>query len=147
MLVLTRRVGEHIVIGENIRVAVCDIRGRSVRLGVTAPASIAVMRQELRRDMFQPVTESLLRNGDHFFLLADFASYLACQQMVEKAYVDQENWTRRSIINTACMGRFTSDNTVRAYAEEIWHVPLTEQTVGEEPMTGDARTRVLEQTS
>jgi starch phosphorylase len=57
-----------------------------------------------RRDMFQPVTEALLRNGDPFFILADFASYLACQKTVETAYRDQETWTQRSILNTARMG-------------------------------------------
>lgn len=76
-----------------------------------------------RRDMFQPITEAILRNGDPFFILADFASYIACQQAVETAYRDQEGWTRRSILNTAHMGRFSSDNTVRAYAQEIWRIP------------------------
>lgn len=98
-----------------------------------------------RRDMFQPVTESLLRNGDPFFLLADFASYLACQQIVERAYLDQDNWTRRSILNTASMGPFTSDNTVRAYAEEIWQVPLAAEK-SRKDLAREGVARVLEQT-
>ena len=55
-------------------------------------------------------------------LLADFQSYVSCQQRVAAAYRDVESWTRMSILNVARMGRFSSDRTIREYAEEIWGV-------------------------
>jgi starch phosphorylase len=75
-----------------------------------------------RRDMFQPVTEALLRNGDPFFILADFAPYLSRQHAVEVEYRDQESWIRKSILNAAHMGYFSSDRTIREYAQDIWGV-------------------------
>jgi len=53
-------------------------------------------------------------------LVADFPAYVECQERVEAAYRAEETWTRMSILNVAHMGRFSSDHTVRAYAEEIW---------------------------
>ena len=47
MLVLTRRIGEEVVISENIRVTVLDVRGKAVRIGVTAPVSVSIVRQEI----------------------------------------------------------------------------------------------------
>ncbi|MBI3902836.1 MAG: glycogen/starch/alpha-glucan phosphorylase [Nitrosomonadales bacterium] len=69
---------------------------------------------------FRPITDTLLRNGDHYLLLADYASYIACQKKVEAAYRDQELWTRKAILNVANMGKFSSDRTIAQYAEQIW---------------------------
>jgi starch phosphorylase len=80
-------------------------------------------------EAFKPIVQSLLEGGDQFMLLADFDSYTACQRKVEAAYKDQEAWTRMSILNVARMGRFSSDRTVREYAEEIW---------GAQPMPEDS---------
>jgi glycogen phosphorylase len=80
-----------------------------------------------RRDLFRPVIDALLRPGEPFLVLADFAAYAACQQTVEDAYRDQDAWIRRSIMNTARIGRFSSDHTVRAYARDIWKVPVSEE--------------------
>jgi starch phosphorylase len=55
-------------------------------------------------------------------LLADFQPYVSCQQRVAAAYRDQQAWTRMSIFNVARMGRFSSDRTIREYAEQIWGV-------------------------
>jgi starch phosphorylase len=77
-----------------------------------------------RKDTFQPITETLLRNGDPFFILADFASYLACQRSVEAAYLDQEAWLTKSILNVAHMGYFSSDRTIREYARDIWQIKV-----------------------
>jgi starch phosphorylase len=73
-------------------------------------------------DLFRPLVAGLLDHGDPYMLLADFDSYLACQQRVEEAWRDPEAWTRMSILNVARMGRFSSDRTIREYAEEIWGV-------------------------
>ena len=69
---------------------------------------------------FAPLLRSLLDQGDQYMLVADFPAYVECQERVEAAYRAEETWTRMSILNVAHMGRFSSDHTVRAYAEEIW---------------------------
>ena len=77
------------------------------------------------RELFRPLVESLL-NRDDYMLLADYQSYVDCQQRVSAAYCDQRNWTRMSILNSARVGRFSSDRSVREYCRDIWHVrPIT----------------------
>ena len=71
--------------------------------------------------LFRPIVDSLLGN-DTYLLLADFASYLACQEEVDKLYLQPYEWARRSILNTAGMGKFSSDRTIAEYAGEIWGV-------------------------
>jgi starch phosphorylase len=75
-----------------------------------------------KKDLFKPIVDSLLNRGDHFMLLADYQSYADCQEKVSLAYGNQEEWTRKSIINTACTGKFSSDRTIKEYADEIWGV-------------------------
>jgi starch phosphorylase len=70
--------------------------------------------------IFRPLVEHLFRSQDRYLLCADFASYVARQQDVARAYLDQTAWTRKSIINTAHAGRFSSDRTVLTYARDIW---------------------------
>ena len=86
---------------------------RHDRLGLFLPG---------RPALFRPVVDSLLRDGEPFMVLADYRSYMECQEQVSRAYLDQEDWTRRSILNTARMGYFSSDRTVLEYASEIWDV-------------------------
>ncbi len=73
------------------------------------------------QNLFRPIVDSLL-NQDQYLLLADFQSYLDCQESVSHAYLDQEHWTRMSILNTARTGFFSSDRSVQEYAKDIWHV-------------------------
>ena len=73
------------------------------------------------RDMFRPLVDSLL-NRDDYMLLADYQSYLDCQQRVSDAYADKPAWTRMSILNTARVGRFSSDRAIRDYCRDIWNV-------------------------
>jgi starch phosphorylase len=70
---------------------------------------------------FRGLVESLLAH-DPFLVLADFRSYMACHGVVEDAYRDQVSWTRKSILNVARMGFFSSDRTIAGYAREIWDV-------------------------
>ncbi len=71
--------------------------------------------------MFRPIVDSLL-DQDEYLLLADYQSYVDCQTAVSQAYLDQEHWTRMSILNTARMGKFSSDRSIREYARDIWQV-------------------------
>jgi starch phosphorylase len=72
--------------------------------------------------LFQGVVDSLLNGGDPYMLLADFASYAACQEEVSRTYRDPEKWTRMAILNMARMGKFSSDRTIQQYADEIWRI-------------------------
>ena len=76
--------------------------------------------------LFVPIVETLLRRGDYFLLLADYRSYVDTQERVDELFRDPDAWTRKAILNTANMGKFSSDRAVMEYAREIWGVqPLS----------------------
>lgn len=72
--------------------------------------------------LFAPIVDALLRQGDYFLLLADYRSYVDTQSKVDELFSDHDQWTRRTILNTASMGKFSSDRAVMEYAREIWGV-------------------------
>ncbi len=72
-------------------------------------------------NLFKPLVDSLLYR-DEYMLCADYQSYIECQDRVDAAYRDQERWTTMSILNVARIGSFSSDRSIRDYAEKIWHV-------------------------
>jgi starch phosphorylase len=69
--------------------------------------------------LFQPLVDNLLHH-DEYLVLADFQSYIDCQEEVSRAWSERERWTRMSILNTARMGRFSSDRTITEYCRDIW---------------------------
>ncbi len=71
------------------------------------------------RSLFEPLVGGLL-NGDDYMLLADYQSYIDCQDRVGQAYNDHEAWTRMSILNVARIGKFSSDRSIRDYCADIW---------------------------
>jgi starch phosphorylase len=73
-------------------------------------------------DLFRPLVRSLLYEGDPYMVLADYAAYVACQERVSALYLDRAAWLRKSILNCAHMGRFSSDRTIREYAQKIWGI-------------------------
>ena len=73
------------------------------------------------RELFQPIVNNLLQS-DPYMLLADYRSYVDCQDEVGRVWRDPERWTRSAILNVARMGRFSSDRSIRDYCRHIWHV-------------------------
>ena len=72
---------------------------------------------------FGSLHHSLLAGGDPFLLLADYRSYCTAQASADQAYRDPAQWAPRAILNTARLGKFSSDRTIREYANDIWHLP------------------------
>jgi starch phosphorylase len=76
--------------------------------------------------IFQPIWSSLMEQGDRYLLLADYAPYIEAQDRVNALWKNPTEWTKKSILNTARSGKFSSDRTIRQYADEIWRVkPVT----------------------
>ncbi len=71
---------------------------------------------------YQAIFDNLLNNGDNYLLLADYASYIAKQDEVAKLYQNQEEWSRKAILNVARMAKFSSDRSIGDYANNIWNV-------------------------
>ncbi|HMB97585.1 MAG TPA: glycogen/starch/alpha-glucan phosphorylase, partial [Balneolaceae bacterium] len=72
--------------------------------------------------IFDPIIEALLHKGDYFLVLADYEDYVKKQEEVEELYRDQAVWNKKAIYNTARVGKFSSDRTIRDYADEIWDI-------------------------
>jgi starch phosphorylase len=72
-----------------------------------------------QHDLFKPIYNSLFFE-DPFLVLADFASYVQCQETVSQAFLNKEEWTRKSILNVARIGKFSSDRTIMEYNRDIW---------------------------
>ncbi|GAB4325282.1 MAG: glycogen/starch/alpha-glucan phosphorylase [Leptolyngbyaceae cyanobacterium] len=81
-------------------------------------------------NLFSPLLDSLLYR-DEFMLLADYQSYVDCQERVSRAYRNQDDWTRMSILNVARMGKFSSDRSIRDYLRLIWKTPAVQVDVPE----------------
>ena len=71
---------------------------------------------------YSALINSLVWGGDHYMLLADYASYVATQHQVDDLYRQPELWSQRAIANVAGMGVFSSDRTIGEYARHIWNV-------------------------
>ncbi|HJY37810.1 MAG TPA: glycogen/starch/alpha-glucan family phosphorylase, partial [Steroidobacteraceae bacterium] len=102
-----------------------------------SPAQFVARNAELKRALdllesghFTPdnifdskvVTDRLTADGEHFLVLADFDAYAAAQQRVDALFADADQWTRKSVINALSMGPFSSDRSVREYADNIWGI-------------------------
>ncbi|OEZ28610.1 glycogen/starch/alpha-glucan phosphorylase [Variovorax boronicumulans] len=122
---------ENIFIFGHTTPEVADIRARGYQ-----PREIYEENAELKRVLdairdgafspgeparYQGIYDALVNWGDHYLLLADYASYVAKQAEVDALYRDAEAWTRMAILNVAGMGAFSSDRTIAEYAHEIWH--------------------------
>ncbi|TVQ66227.1 MAG: glycogen/starch/alpha-glucan phosphorylase [Balneolaceae bacterium] len=74
------------------------------------------------KHLYQPIIDSLLHNGDYFLVLADFEAYLKEQEKVDDLFRNKDEWFRKALLNTARVGKFSSDRTIKDYADEIWKV-------------------------
>lgn len=72
--------------------------------------------------LYQPIVDTLLTHGDKYLVLSDFAAYVEGQERVSAAYLDKEGWARKCLMNIANSGKFSTDRTIREYAEEIWGI-------------------------
>ena len=72
-------------------------------------------------ELFRPLLDSLLTH-DEYMLLHDYRSYITCQEQVSRHYADRDAWLRSSILNTARIGKFSSDRSIRQYCEQVWKV-------------------------
>lgn len=75
-------------------------------------------------ELFHPITNALLNQGDYFMVLADYRQYVDTQNKVAQNYRDEYDWNRKAIINVANMGHFSSDRSIRDYCERIWDVDV-----------------------
>ncbi len=73
------------------------------------------------RNIFHPLVDHL-KYSDDYVLMADYQSYIECQDLVSEAYRDQDSWTKMAILNVARSGKFSSDRTIKEYCDEIWKV-------------------------
>ncbi len=86
-------------------------------LNMLVDGSIPGIEQE-GRDIF----DSLVKFNDEYFLLKDFDSYIAAQYSADRIYADRGRWNRMALMNIANSGPFSSDYTIRRYADEIWKI-------------------------
>lgn len=108
---------------------VVDRRSRSnfAREAIEASPRLQRVLSQIESGVFSPADKNryapLVRrlfDEDYFLVTCDFDHYYATQRLVDKDYQDSESWTRKSILNTARMGWFSSDRTISSYAADIW---------------------------
>lgn len=77
-------------------------------------------------DDFKPLRNSFLEHGDPYLCLADYRSYVDAQAKVDAAYKNRDHWIKMAVLNTARMGKFSSDRTILEYAQKVWKLPRIE---------------------
>ena len=75
-----------------------------------------------RHDKFTIIFDEIMNKHDEYFILADFDAYVKAQEKIQELYQDKKHWNKMCLMNIANSGFFTSDRTIKSYAEEIWHL-------------------------
>lgn len=75
-----------------------------------------------RHDKFTIIFDEIMNKRDEYFILADFESYVKAQEKIQELYQDRKHWNKMCLMNIANSSFFTSDRTIKSYAEEIWHL-------------------------
>ena len=108
-------------------VAASRARGWRPERCIAGDPQLAEVLEQIASGLFSPddpgryaALVDNLRNHDWFMVCADFAAYRAMQRRVDEVWREPGEWTRRAVLNTARMGRFSSDRTIRGYARDIW---------------------------
>ena len=78
---------------------------------------------DVNNNEFSEIINQLYAYNDEYFVLKDFPAYVNAQESLRQMYADRPRWQHASIINIAQSGHFSSDNTIRNYANEIWKIP------------------------
>jgi len=102
-----------------------------------SPAQVVSANPELKRavdtlesGLFTPdnladsttVVDRLMSDGEHFLVLADYDSYAAAQDRVDALFRKPDEWSRQALTNALSMGTFSSDRSIREYADRIWGI-------------------------
>jgi starch phosphorylase len=74
------------------------------------------------KDLFRPIVAKLLSARDEYVHLADMGEYVETQRLIDEAYLDRASWRKKSLLNIARMGKFSSDRTISEYARDIWRI-------------------------
>ena len=86
-----------------------------------------VPTDDAQKELFHSLLDGTdWHQADHYFLLLDYASYLGTKLQANRDYADRIAFGRKCLMNVASAARFSSDRTIRQYAEEIWHIKPTE---------------------
>ena len=108
-------------------VAASRARGHRPERNIAANPLLAEVLEQVEVGLFSPDDPGRhaglldnLRRHDWFMVTADFAAYLKIQRRIDAAWGERDDWNRRAVLNTARMGRFSSDRTIRGYARDIW---------------------------
>ena len=103
-----------------------DINDR-LRKAINTLVDGTVPTDDDQKELFHALLDGThWHKADHYFLLLDYASYMDAKLQVNRDYADRLNFGRKCLLNIASGGKFSSDRTIRQYAEEIWHIEPTQ---------------------
>ena len=99
----------------------------NLRRAINTLVDGTVPTDDAQRELFHALLDGASwHKADHYFVLLDYASYMDAKLKVNKDYADRLNFGRKCLMNIASAGKFSSDRTIRQYAEEIWHIKPTQ---------------------
>ncbi len=140
---------DNIFIFGNTTAEVDALRAQGYQPGriVEQNAELQQVLEQIRDGAFSPddkgrfsgIYDALVTWGDHYLLLADYASYVATQEQVDELYRQPDAWTRKAILNVAGMGSFSSDRAIGEYADQIWQAQPVSLAAPEERRGTDRR--------